>query len=206
MGLSDLSVDLETAAKEAAGNHQKFESFAWHCEPKDSENWMLVYTHNRDSGLLDQSNAAAIEAILSELPEEDHEDFRSERHSHWGVGWVEGWAIRVYKEGKITKAFQTIHEIGMRLADYPVLDESDYSNREYQATLDNIKSVAEGFDLIDDLPSDYCEIVFSWFWNNNQSAVENTDDQGGYPSDDDMEECLRELGFLKEDEEDEEES
>lgn len=48
------SIDsLLDAAHEAAGNWQKFESFAWHRSYDDSipdpENWCIVYTNNRDS-------------------------------------------------------------------------------------------------------------------------------------------------------------
>jgi len=53
--------DIEAAAKEAAGNHRKFDCFAWHERPDDDENWCIVYVSNRDSGLLDQSNADASE-------------------------------------------------------------------------------------------------------------------------------------------------
>jgi len=61
--------DLETAAREARGNWQKFDCFGWHDRPEDCEEWAIVYTHNRDSDLLDQSNADAIdEALVSRLP------------------------------------------------------------------------------------------------------------------------------------------
>jgi hypothetical protein len=43
---------LEEAAKEAAGNWQRFESFVWFRDEEvdDPDNWAIVYTHNRDSG------------------------------------------------------------------------------------------------------------------------------------------------------------
>ena len=46
-----------------------------------------------------------------------------EHHRSWLCGWIDGYAIRVYQNGKITKAFRTYHELSSRLADYPVLDE-----------------------------------------------------------------------------------
>ena len=53
---------LEDAAKEAAGNWQRWTCFVWDRERDldDADNWAIIYTHNRDSGLLDQSNADAI--------------------------------------------------------------------------------------------------------------------------------------------------
>lgn len=63
----DLSI--EEIAQKLANNHNAFDCFIWDNEPSDSENWCIVYTNGRDSGLIEESNAAAIEA---ELPcEED---------------------------------------------------------------------------------------------------------------------------------------
>ena len=47
---------LEEAAKQAAGNWQNFECFVWHrrSELTDADNWAILYTHHRDSDLLDQ--------------------------------------------------------------------------------------------------------------------------------------------------------
>ena len=61
---------LEDAAKEAAGNWQKLESFCWFRERDidEPENWAIIYTHNRDCGLLDQSNAEAIAEAMEPLP------------------------------------------------------------------------------------------------------------------------------------------
>ena len=55
-------LDLNDAAHAAAGNWQRFDCFAWfrQSELKRPDDWSVIYTHNRDSGLLDQSNAAVI--------------------------------------------------------------------------------------------------------------------------------------------------
>lgn len=190
-------LDLTEAAAAAAGNWRKFESFAWHraYDLDDAENWAIIYTHHRDSGLLDQSNADAIAKTLEPFTEGDDPDVMAESHSHWAVGWIDGFAIRVFKDGQITDAFKIYHELAERMADYPVLDEEDYSRREYEATLDNITDAARGLRHDYDLPDGWeCE-VFSWFWNNNQGAVENRDDQGGYPSEDDLEGAFEALGY-----------
>ena len=196
--MKDLSSDIDEAAKELAGNWKKFSSFGWHDEPEDGDNWGIVYTSNRDSGLLAESNEAAINAEMEKFDN----DVRFERHGHWGCGYVDGFSIRVFDaKGNVTDAFKALHELAMALADYPVLDESDYSRREYKATLENIKSVTHNL-IKDDVPEDYAEKIFSWMWDNNQRALEAEDDQGGYPSDDDMRECLEALGWLEKDEDD----
>ena len=67
---------LEDAAKEAAGNWQRFESFVWFrdSEIADPDNWAIIYTHNRDSGLLDQSNADAIAEAMEPFTNGDDPD------------------------------------------------------------------------------------------------------------------------------------
>jgi hypothetical protein len=57
---------LEDAAKQAAGNWKSWTCFVWcrESEIADTDNWAIIYTHNRDSGLLDQSNADAIAEAL----------------------------------------------------------------------------------------------------------------------------------------------
>jgi len=192
MRLGEL--DLETAAREARGNWQGFDCFGWHDQPEDSEEWAIVYTHNRDSDLLDQSNADAIDEALAPFADGDSADVRAEHHGHWACGWIDGYAIRVYRNGQITEAFRTYHELAARLADYPVLDEEDFSRREYEATLENL--VSEGFDS--DCfapPEDWAGEVFSWLWDHNQSAVENRDGNGGYASKEEIGAALDALGY-----------
>ena len=186
--------DLETGAREARGNWQKFDSFGWHDRPEDGEEWAIVYTHNRDSDLLDQSNADAIDKALAPFTEGDNPDVRAEHHGHWACGWIDGYAIHVYRNGQITEAFRAYHELAARLADYPVLDEEDFSRREYEATLENLR--CEGFDSDFFAPPDNWETeVFSWLWDHNQSAVENRDGNGGYASKAEIAEALDGLGY-----------
>jgi hypothetical protein len=120
-------LDLESAAKEAAGNWREFTCFAWFRE-KDIESpddWAIIYTHHRDSGLLDQSNAVAIAEAMTPFSNGDDPDVVFETHHHWAVGHIDGFSLRVFKDGKITDAFRTYHELSCRLADYPILDEQD---------------------------------------------------------------------------------
>ena len=135
---------LEDAAKEAAGNWQSWTCFVWDRERDldDPDNWAIVYTHNRDSGLLAQSNADAITEAMEPFTDTDDPDVVMESHSHWAVGHVDGFSIRVYRNGEITDAFKAYHELSEQLADYPILDEEDYSERELEATLENINDAA----------------------------------------------------------------
>src|SRR5205823_13699091 len=118
--------------------------FVWCREREiaDPENWCIAYTHNRDSGLLVQSNAEAIATALRPFGEAGDPDVVFESHAHWAVGWVAGFSIRVYRQGQITDAFRAYHDLIEQLDDYPILDEEDYSNRELEATLGNIEDAA----------------------------------------------------------------
>lgn len=190
-------LDLEEAAVAAAGNWHKFDCFAWfrQAELDDSENWAVIYTHHRDSDLLDESNAAVIAKALEPFCEQEPADVVFESHSHWAVGHVDGFSIRVLLDGKITNAFKAYHALAQRLADYPILNEADYGRRETEATLANLPEAAwrlkHNFKLPDDWPSE----VYDWLSNYRPSAVENADDRGGYPKESDLEAAFIAIGY-----------
>ena len=190
---------LKINAEAAAGNWQHFESFGWdHArELDDARNWTIVYTRNRDSNLLDESNAAAIEQALRPFMSGDGPDVLEEHHRHWACGWIDGFAIRVFRDGRITEAFTLYHDMEASLDDYPVLDEEDYSRREYEATLENLGSAALCLEDEYELPDAWKETVYNWFSNNNQSAVENRDDKGGCPTEDELREAFEALGYRR---------
>ena len=202
-----LTIDhINDLATTLRGNYQKFDCFAWsrECDLPDPDNWLIQYTCNRDSGLLEQSNARVIANILAAHFE--GEDISVESHGHWACGWVEGYAIRVHrldwngvdqeKDAKYTSAFLAWYEIENRLSSYPILDEDDYSSREYNACLDNIET--EGRDLIKSEFNcqDWASEVYQWLSDNDSSEIENRDDQGAYPSEEAIALALHDLGKL----------
>ena len=188
---------LEEAAKKAAGNWRKFDCFCWDRarELDDADQWCIVYTNNRDSGLLDRSNAAAIEKALEPFTEGDDPDVVAEHHHHWACGWIDGYSIRVYRGGQITEAFKAYHTLAERLADYPVLNEEDYSRRELEQTLANLPDAAWKLKHDFDLPDDWESDVYDWLSDNDPGAIENRDDQGGYPSEDQLRAAFEALGY-----------
>jgi hypothetical protein len=191
--------ELERAAGEAAGNWKRFDSFGWGraFDLIDADQWAIFYTHHRDSGLLDQSNAEAIAAAMTLYTEGDDPDVVFERHSHFAVGWIDGFSIRVLRDGLPTEAFSAYSGVANKLADYPVLDEDDYSRREHEATLDNIVDAAWQLKRGYDLPEGWeCEVC-SWLWEHTPRAVENRDDRGGYPEEADLVAAFTALGFIR---------
>jgi hypothetical protein len=191
--------DVEAAAKEMAGNWREFESFAWHraYDLDDADNWAIIYTSNRDSGLLAQSNETAINKLLDKHTEGEDPDLVFERHSHWAVGHVDGFSVRVYRpDGAITDAFKEVCSIHERLDDYPVLDESEYSERELEATLENYENEIGHYRS--DLPDGWESDVYRHFSDTNQYRyTENRDDQGGWAPREALVEALIEMGFLE---------
>jgi hypothetical protein len=183
-----------------AGNWSGFGSFAWFraSELDDADNWMIAYTHNRDSGLLDQSNGQQIVERLEEFAEGDHPDVVFESHSHWAVGHVDGFSIRVRRsDGSITPAFEEFCRIQQELENYPVLNETDYSRREYEATLESYR--VEMWRLLDGLPTGWEAEVYRWFSDHGlDQFTENRDDQGGWAPQDQIMVALESLGLLTE--------
>jgi len=183
---------VEEAAKELVGNWMSFGDFSW--DRSNADQYCLVYTHNRDSGLLDQSNAEAIAEAMK--PFLDRDVFE-EHHTHWAVGWIDGYAIRVYHRRKITRGFRTWFDLQQRLADYPVLDEDDYSSRIYEATLANIADSAWRLKREYDLPSDWAFQTYRWLSDHDCSELENDDDRGGYPSEEWVRKAFDGLGYKR---------
>jgi len=190
--------DVEAAANDAAGNWRKFSCFAWHrgYDLDDANRWAIFYTSGRDAVILDRSNHAEIAKRLSSFAEADDPDVVAESHSHWAVGFLDGFSIRVYgKDGSITTAFREFCRIKEKLADYPILNEQDYSEREYTATLENYRS--EMWAIAKELPEGWESELYSWFSDNGHDRyIENRDDQGGYAPREKITEALQDLGLL----------
>lgn len=189
---------LEAAAKAAAGNWKQLSSFSWHrrTDLADAENWCLVYTHHRNSGLIDSSNATVIEKALRPYTCRRRDpDVVAERHSHWLCGWIEGYSIRVFKRDRITAAFAKYHELAERLAEYSLLDENDFVRREREASMENLTIAGIGLRGEYELPEDWTGRVWRWFTGNDPAAIESRDDRGGYPSEDQLRRAFEALHY-----------
>jgi hypothetical protein len=195
--------DVDAAAKEMAGNWREFESFAWHraYDLDDSGNWALVYMSNSDSGLLAQSNEQAITKMLDKFTEDQDPDVVFESHYHWACGHIDGFSVRVYRaDGSITDAFREVCRIQERLEDYPLLDEEDYSQREYEATLANY--AGEIGHYRSDLEDGWESTVYQHFSDiGEHRLIENRDDQGGWCPREKLVEALIDLGMLESEDE-----
>ena len=187
---------LEDAAQDICGNWKRFDCFVWYRDDiDDADNWAIIYTHHRDSGLLDQSNAHVISKSLAPFTDGDDPDVVIESHNHWAVGHIDGFSLRVFRDGQITDALRKYHELAEAMEQYPILDESDYSERELEATYENIPLAAIGIKDDYELPEDWAEHVYEWLSNHRCNALENVDDQGGWPDESDLRDAFDALGY-----------
>jgi hypothetical protein len=193
-----MEKNIKTEASVSAGNHRKFSDFGWFDRPDDDENWMLYYTSNRDSDLIHKANEIVINDAMRPFSVGDDPDVTFERHGHWAVGYVDGFSIRVYRDGKITEAFKKLHELRLGMDEYPILNESLYSDMEYEAQFECVKSelsylVRSNEASIVDI--DGCaHTILRWISENNDSAI-NSD----YVEGEAIKEAAYELGYLKRD-------
>jgi len=84
---------------------------------------------SRDSDCLEESNFDAMLALLGG----ESDLVTVVRENHWACGWVEWIALEADGTAESDRALQIADEACARLADYPVLDESDWSEREHAA-------------------------------------------------------------------------
>ena len=85
--------------------------------------YFVFLGQSRESDALDRSN---FECGLNALGGES-ETIHVVRESHWAVGWVEWIAIHESD----TESLQKADEMLCSLSDYPILDESHFSELEY---------------------------------------------------------------------------
>lgn len=102
----------------------------------------VLYARTRDSQILTESNWDYIVKKLNVLAFDNGSysdckglnDSRAAayhwRAGHWACGWIEYLMIRHDAPPEIIAAAQSIHD---DLESYPVLDEDDYSTRQYDA-------------------------------------------------------------------------
>ncbi|MEO2090247.1 MAG: hypothetical protein ABGY75_12205 [Gemmataceae bacterium] len=188
--------DVAATAKQLAGNWQRFECFCWHRrhDLPDAANWMIFYTSSPQSGLIEESNQKVMTDRLAKYAEGDDPDLTFEEHSHWVVGTVTGISLRVFRaDCTITDAFREFCRIQEAIDGYPILDEQDYGDREYEATLDNYRN--ELWQSRGELPDGWEGEVYDWFRDNGHDTyTENRDDQGGWAPREAITNALRHLG------------
>lgn len=102
----------------------------------DRPDGYYVYTTHRDADLLRQSNYDAILKALTEAETAANLDYTCvDEHDfgHWAVGWTRQIVIRPSAPESVIRLAESLLEC---LEEYPVLDDDDYSEREWTASAD----------------------------------------------------------------------
>lgn len=91
----------------------------------EKQEWLVVgIATNRDADILTQSNWAV---LLRELEATNSQnDYEIHSFNHWGPGWFELCLVR--PESLVAKVAKELEDC---LSEYPVLDESHYSDLEH---------------------------------------------------------------------------
>ncbi len=100
----------------------------------DRGDWPVAYAVHRDSDVLERANYAAMLKLLAEC---DSDDYAEETASHWAVGHVSHILVRPG-----TEAEEIAIKAQEALEDYPVIDDEELSNLEYEEAL---QAAAMGF-------------------------------------------------------------
>ena len=102
----------------------------------DRQNWLVAPVgRSRDSDILEDSNFRACLALLGG----ESDCVEVHRFGHWGPGWFEIIIIDPLpivsdrSDGQSDAIVRELESIQDRLDDYPVLDDDDLSQREYDA-------------------------------------------------------------------------
>lgn len=101
------------------------------------EDYVVGFAEARDSGILDQSNfATALDALGGES-----KSVKVFRFSHWAGGHYEQIFVKKTAKAKL-KILMGLYN---QYENYPVLDESDYSEREQEYMTDTFSSFEDDF-------------------------------------------------------------
>jgi len=92
---------------------------------RDIDGLLVFLSQTRDSDDLEQSNFASALALLGG----ESETVKVHRFGHWACGWIESILI----DPEDTDTAEVAQSILAQLADYPVLDDDDYSRREWES-------------------------------------------------------------------------
>lgn len=181
------------------------------------EDWLVVPGFSRHprmgDSLLTESNWEALQAALTEA-DPDGEDHETHLFGHWATDFE----LVVVRPG--SAAHVAAAECVCRVADYPVLNEEDFSAREYAQQHADIADGLASLTVLDadgdeldtsghvtladglpdpDLRSSLVHQIWEHMWNDGQPwrCLEETGQDGGGGADrEDVERALTEMGYV----------
>lgn len=116
--IKQLIKDRDWANKMKSGGLDSFDNYSG----PDLSGWIMGCSRSRDSDIMADSN---FETMLEKLGGES-KSVQVNRFNHWACGWVESIMV----SSKATKKLETLRQCLNSIEKYPLLDESDYYERE----------------------------------------------------------------------------
>lgn len=171
----------------------------WEHNP-EHDSWLVVpHIHcPKVATCLDDSNWSALSIMLAEADPEaaQHECLY---HSHWATDF------EFYIVAPESAALEAAQQALQRLADYPILDEDDLSEREneeaFQSIVDGISGLTferADSELTDSEISELASAIHSHMSDTNTGSLDQVgQDGGGGPDRPECEQALRELGWIE---------
>jgi hypothetical protein len=152
---------------------------------EDLSNWYILIARTRDSNNLENSNFESIKKDLKEKFDicEDVTELNSillASFGHWACGWIESLMIHEGNDAALILGDQ----IKEQLNDYPVYDEDNYQDREFEDYLVNCRDAIKGW--LDSKDLEYNDHLINTIISQDGDWEMNGD---FYPDDDQIEQA-----------------
>lgn len=180
--------------------------FGYHGDTPIGVTWGIVTSIAPNiAEIIDESNWECFIKEMKTLETLTEEElYTIERFASWASPTENLMVKLIDDNGYPTIAAIKVLELLNRLADYPLLDEDDYSQREsdsdYQGNIDSIRSAMNSVMLIDETPDNDTGIVWEWLYENDPQAIESASSgysgAGGYIADEPIYVALYCLGWI----------
>jgi hypothetical protein len=177
----------------------------------DDTNWHLWWFGHDREDIMGASNTNAIYKLLAKFGK------AGVNLVWWNRGEMNGLLVKVYVErgGKpsrttLTDAFKAVCDIRHRLSQYSVLDDTDYSQRVYDDTIENICTELQRNDLlyycywappVEDANNPVGHVLkcakalWEWFRENDEKQLEEVDDGGAWPDEEAITKAILAMGW-----------
>lgn len=184
------------------------DSFAYYGDEDLFETWAITFSTHRDDDTIGKSNWDVMLEELNEHFGPAGDKWQVMHASHWAVGWTDEIIMPIveivgmddYGDAiyAVTEQFAWALSIRDALMDYPLLDETRYSEMEYDdaiSVIDQHRPVNEfmhkgdWYEVKEDVPETINEGIFSWIFDTYSIS------SGEEIGDDEVEAAMIALGF-----------
>lgn len=207
-----MSDDVNRYADYARDALSRPPDFGWWGFDEMFDTWGFTgISMHRDSDILEISNYhSVIRDLKSDFGDEFDEHFREVGFGHWAVGHVDQLCCQILKrsmphsditDDDVTDFFKKTIDIAISIReDYPIYDEFDYSERQWESAADWLKQcLTDSFiDVGGHVVMTDDTVGEIHYWLSNDSHYDNyLDDGTPYYEEDVISEAVFDLGYDK---------